>query len=293
MSSTICDSCHAGCCRTYRLIITILDFLDLANNLGLDKAVQGVSFEPTPYNLDYMNNKQMMLPFIFDNQDKKGFVYSLALKRVESGLFPGTLKCNFLDESLRPEQQINPELPNHAEHPGSRAEARCSVYENRPTMCRTYPIGLNPQNYVSVLKRREDLPTAQQNSVYKICPKEHLELKDFGLDKPGAIAKKSNDLLLNDIRTKAHNEIVLRWNSQPERLLEKLVPFILSVGNSLIQAPPRPQVQNQTIPPIIQTNTVPNAASATEALKKKKKYTVAQSSGRQTEETQQVETNNE
>ncbi len=263
MSSTsICDSCHAGCCRAYRLIITIYDFLDLVAGQGTERAVQGVTFEALPFNAGYTSNKHMMYPFIFDNADKKGFMYSLALKRVESKLFPNTLMCNFLEEEQRLEPAVNSELRNHQNHPGSKYTARCSIYHDRPTMCRTYPIGLNPNTFTSVLKRRENLPQAATQEAYQICPKQELDLKDFGLEGSAAILKKNNDLLLNHVRTEAHNEAVLRWNSQPERLIEKVVPFMLSLGNASIGVYKEPQ-QNIQAPPIIQTtNQVQGAAQA-------------------------------
>jgi Fe-S-cluster containining protein len=260
--SSICDSCHAGCCRAYRLIITIYDFLDLVNAVGLEKAVNATTFESMPYNPNYAINKNIMFPFIFDNEGKKGLMYSLALKKVDSLLFPGTTKCSFLHEESRPEPNINPELRNHSQHPGSKVSAMCSVYENRPTMCRTYPIGFNPNTNTSLLRRRENLPNAAEKAAYQICPKEQLELTDFGLTKPETIMKKNDELLLSDARTHAHNEAVTRWNSQPERSIDKVVSFILGIGNSLIASYQAPKMQ---APPIIETS-IPQAAKA---LKKK------------------------
>ncbi|MDJ0625902.1 MAG: hypothetical protein QNJ31_06005 [Candidatus Caenarcaniphilales bacterium] len=259
MSSNICDSCHAGCCRAYRLIITVYDFIDLVNAIGLNEAVKGVCFEPIPFNLNYTSNKNIMFPFIFDNQDKKGKMFSLALKRVESKLFPGTVKCFFLGEEERAE--VNPELPNHKYHPGSRVLGRCSVYMDRPTMCRTYPIAHNPNSKISVLKKRENLPQSNEKEAYQICPKQTLELEDFDLTDSKSVTKKYNDLLLNEGRTQAHNEVALKWNSQPERLIEKVIPFISTMVNSSIVKFQGPQNKTST-PPIISTNTPQNALNA-------------------------------
>lgn len=246
--SSICDSCHAGCCRTYRLVITVFDFLDLITAVGMERAVQGTCFEAMPFNENYILNNHGIHPFVFDDEEKKGAMYSLALKRDESQLFPNTLKCNFLSEEKRPEPNINPALPNHEKHPGSHTMARCSIYENRPIMCRTYPVGFNHTNFSSQLKRREDLPMASQDDAYKICPKSQLELADFELNNPASLMKKNNDLMLNDIRNQAHNQIVIKWNSQPERLSTKIIPFLLAVGNNLISA------YKVNKPPITETN---------------------------------------
>jgi hypothetical protein len=173
--------------------------------------------------------------------------------------------CNFLKEEAREEQKVNPHLRNHKFHPGSKVSAMCSVYENRPTMCRTYPIGLNPSTYTSILKRRENLPMAAQNEGYQICPKDNLEMTDFGLDTAQACMQKNNDLLLSDARTRAHNEAVIRWNSQQERLIEKVVPFFMSVGNSMITSFKAPSGG----PPIIDTSAPPRMNLAAEALRKK------------------------
>jgi hypothetical protein len=129
-------------------------------------------------------------------------------------------------------------------------------------MCRTYPIGFNSQIFSSQLRRREDLPLAAQHDAYKICPKSQLELSDFALNTPAALMKKNNDLMLNDMRNQAHNQSVLKWNSQPERLTAKIIPFILSVGNNLIGA------HKPNKPPIIETAT-PRLDSAATALKAK------------------------
>ncbi|MDX1917640.1 MAG: hypothetical protein SFT81_00650 [Candidatus Caenarcaniphilales bacterium] len=259
--SSICDSCHAGCCRVYRLIITIYDFLDLVNHVGLNEAVNGVNFEPSPFNENYSSNRNMMFPFIFDDPDRKGKMFSLALKRVESKLFPGTLKCHFLTEGEREQIVINPELPNHEEHLGSRFYGRCSVYEGRPTMCRTYPIAFNPNLQRSFIQKREDNPKAADDKVLKICPKPTVGLADFGITDQKTMLRKNDEALLNHARTLAHNESVLRWNSQPEREIKNVVPYMLNVGklaiaemkpqSNQIQRPLNPETNTKVAPPIV------------------------------------------
>lgn len=226
--------------------------MDLVNIVGLDEACKGISFESVPYNENAFLNNRMMFPLIFDDlegADKQ--MYILCLKRVASELIPNVQQCYFFREEKREQVLINPDLPNHASHPGSQYKGWCGVYSNRPTMCRTYPIGLNPDSFQSMLTRREDHKIASQNSALKLCPKEDLTLADFGLDDKNALMNKNNDLLLNEARTKAHNQAVLKWNSQPKRSIKNVIKYFLNIGQNLIvtkqqiqKVPMVPQVIN-------------------------------------------------
>lgn len=252
MGSSLCDSCHAACCRSYRLTITIHDFLDLVSLKGLAESINGTTFESIPFNANYFLNKNMMFPFIFDDLEKKDSMYILCLKRVASELLPGTQRCHFLDESKRPEKVINPELPGHESHLGTEYEGRCSVYSARPTMCRTYPIAFNPLTYQSVLKRRENGPQAAQSNVFNLCPKQNVELSDFGLDDPTAYLHKTDELMLNDIRTRSHNEAVVKWNSQPVRSIKQVINYFMSMQKDLIIDHRVLNKQQQAHPVVIQ-----------------------------------------
>jgi Fe-S-cluster containining protein len=243
--TTICDSCHAGCCRAYKLTINVFDLIDLINAIGIEEAIKGSSFESLPFNPNYASMQHSVFPFIFDNDNLKGSMHALALKRVDSELLPGTLKCHFLKEENRAEPHANPELPGHKFHPGSRITAQCSVYEHRPTMCRTYPIAFNPNAKNAVLRRRENLPQASLHEGYQICPKQVLQLSDFGLSDFKDLMKKNNELFLNDARQAGHNQIVLKWNSQIDRKIENIVPFIMNEARQVISA---------FIPPIMQAS---------------------------------------
>lgn len=233
---TICDSCHAGCCRIYRLLITVFDFVDLVNGLGIEKAIEGTCFETFPSDLNYTANKHSTFPFIFDNANRKGFMYSLALKRTDSSLFPGTQKCFFLTEELRPEPIENPDLPGHKFHPGSKVQGKCSIYAHRPNVCSNYPMAFNPNTFTSQLKRRDSLPQAAAYEGYQICPKQVLQLSDFGINGSPEIMAANNQLLLGNARIQAHNEIATKWNSQSDRMIENVVAFILSNCNSSVAA---------------------------------------------------------
>jgi Fe-S-cluster containining protein len=231
----ICDSCHGACCRAYRLTITIYDFLDLVNLVGLEEATKGITFEAIPYNENYVLNKKLMLPFIFDdieNSDKQ--MYILCLKRVASELMPNVQQCYFFREEKREEPLINPNIPNHAEHPGSQYKGWCGAYSHRPSMCRTYPIGLNTETYQSILARREDQAAANTNKALSLCPKSNLSLEDFGLQDQNAYMNKMNDLLLSESRTQAHNQAVMKWNSQTKRPLKRVLNFFQNIQKTLI-----------------------------------------------------------
>lgn len=273
MASYLCDSCHGSCCRTYRLTITISDFLDLALLKGIQEAVNGTSFEAIPYNSNLLSNKRMMMPFIFDDLNASSpAMYLLCLKRVPSELFgEGVVRCHFLQESKREEVKINPNLPDHENHPGSKFEGLCGVYSHRPTMCRTYPMAFNPDLHQSFLKRRDNPQQVEHNSAFKLCPKEKLELSDFGLDDPQQMMNKQNDLLLGEARTQAHNHAVMQWNSLPKRSTKEVIGYFVNVGKNMIQVP-REQIQSLEPPVVI------NSLEALERAKLKQSPTVGSSS---------------
>jgi len=215
-------------------LITVFDFIDLVNALGMEKTIEATCFEAQPLDLNYTINKHSTFPFLFDNPQHKGFMYSFALKRVDSELFPGTQKCFFLHEEKRPEPFENPELPAHRFHPGSKIAGRCLIYEHRPNVCMNYPIAFNPHTWTSQLRRRENLPQASIYEGYQICPKQVLSLNDFGINDPASIMKSNDNLLLGDARVQAHNHIAMRWNLQADRLIENIVPYIIQSTNSSI-----------------------------------------------------------
>ncbi|HEY9886269.1 MAG TPA: YkgJ family cysteine cluster protein, partial [Vampirovibrionales bacterium] len=214
------------------------------------------------FNLGFTTQKKLMFPFIFDNEDKKGFQYSLCLKRVESKLFPKTLKCNFLEEFERE----NDDIKNN-NHPGDKVSARCSIYENRPSMCRTYPFSHNEQTKISHLKKREDSNNATESPAYTICPTSSLKLSDFGITNTSQLMKKNNDLMLSEARTEGHNEIVTRWNLQPDRKVENVVPFITKMINLSIQEFRAP---NKVIQENSEKSIMENASKAVTNKSKKK-----------------------
>jgi Fe-S-cluster containining protein len=233
----------------------------LVNLVGLKEASQGIAFEGVPYNENYFNNKRMMFPFIFDdaeNGDKQMFY--LCLKRVPSQLLEGVMQCTFFKEEKREKQEINPNIPNHSEHLGSQYKGWCGVYSHRPTMCRTYPIGLNTETYQSFLIRREDAPQAAKNKALHLCPKSELSLQDFGLDNQDAYMNKMNEVLLNEARNQAHNQAVQKWNSQPKRSVKNVIPFIQKVGKTSILVKSQVQVNKPNLTPEI-------ISSASKAIK--------------------------
>ncbi len=232
--ANICVSCHSGCCRAYRLPITIFDFVEITEQLGLQDALKGITFEVERFNPNYTMNPRSAFPFVFDDEQKKGKHYTLALKRIKSELFPDTVKCYFLEEAERTAPINNPDSSGLNDHPGSKYSGYCSIYDTRPSMCRTYPIVFNEDSYRSVLKRRTDPSKSKEKNVYKICPKNELEISDFGTQDISWMMQKQNEIFLSHMRTNAHNQLALRWNSQPERKYDKVISFMISAVKDLI-----------------------------------------------------------
>jgi Fe-S-cluster containining protein len=249
--------------------------VDLINNIGLERAIEGTYFETNNLDLNIFLHKDAIFPFVFDDTDRKGFMYFLALKRVDSEIFPGTQKCHFLTESKRTEPLVNNNLPNHSRHPGSRYSSECSIMGNRPLACTTYPLIYNFQSQTMLLKRREDFPQMEQHEAYKLCPKDDLLFRDFGKNSPKEIASMRDDMHLAVIRNQMHNEIATRWNSQPFRSINTIVPFLMGAVSSSISVALPPIKITQRKDPSQEEKTEeikkPKMGDASQALKRRKK----------------------
>lgn len=147
-----CESCHAGCCRSFAIPLTGADVIRIERGLNLEFP-EFVCRWADPDGI-IANNYAPHL--FFEDEPETPFV--LALMHHESVFFPGTTKCQFLVEG-QPD----------AEHPNG--EARCGIYDSRPAACRVFPVRFNDTCELAVIN---DVPERSRNGesdVYDLCPR--------------------------------------------------------------------------------------------------------------------------
>ncbi|MBI4662158.1 MAG: YkgJ family cysteine cluster protein [Verrucomicrobia bacterium] len=210
----ICDTCHAGCCRTYNLIVTVYDALVISRDLGLPIA-EFVTFLAT-------RGEQIKLaggkntPIIFSDPGYEEVRFFVTLKRVDSRLIAGTLKCYFLQEWNR--QEV---VAARGDHPGARIAGRCGIYGSRPLMCQTYPTVLHNEGAVGFIGTPPPTDLQKVHEIYKICP-EKWSPEAFVQDP----AKALHSLVLYNYETNFQNRCLAEWNASPG-LMKGFFPFML------------------------------------------------------------------
>lgn len=147
-----CATCHAGCCRTYVVPVTGADILGIMAQQKLsfwDVACRwadpdgGIALKYAPH-------------FFFQDAPRIPFV--IALLQRESGVFPGSKCCQFLDEGA----------PT-SEHP--LGVSRCGIYGARPAACRVFPTKFDRSNELAVLCDVPAQGKAGADPVYRLCPR--------------------------------------------------------------------------------------------------------------------------
>jgi Fe-S-cluster containining protein len=196
---TPCDLCHAGCCRSYHLFITPFDAFRIALDLALPlnefafltlfSAADAVRYE----------EEYTALRFADRAEDERFF---LALKRIESLLFPGTLRCFFLMEWHR-ESQVS----ERGEHPGRHTVGRCGIYGSRPQVCSTYPAALHAKAPVGVIANPPPAHVLPGHPVHTLCPEEWAA-EHFG-PKPDALL---HGLAARQFEREFYNAAVAEFN---------------------------------------------------------------------------------
>src|SRR5690349_20889324 len=109
---SLCESCHAGCCRSFAVPVTGADILRIERELGLnfwDFACRWA---------DPNNRIAKSLAPHFHFADEPATPFTVCLRHEVSAIFAGATKCRFLMK-----------CPPDAEHP--LGLARCSIYNSR------------------------------------------------------------------------------------------------------------------------------------------------------------------
>lgn len=212
---SICDTCHAGCCRSYHIFITAFDALRISKDVGLPvgEFITLLSFSQEAVKRYARDFVPIRLPKT-DPEPR----YLLALKKIDSHLFPGTPKCYFLNEWKRDRPAENREG-----HPGRDYIGRCSIYGSRPMICRTYPTSFHPQVAVGLITTPPPVDIAAKHEVHKICPEEWT-VQNFGTEPTTVL----HNLAISRYEREFYNQAVTEFN-EGEHCVAEFFPFMARV----------------------------------------------------------------
>ncbi len=148
-----CQSCHAGCCRSFAVPVTGADILRIEKSLNLS------FWEFTCRWADPHGRiaRNYAPHFYFQDEPRTPFV--ICLLHVDSHYLKGTTKCRFLTECA----------PNE-EHP--LGVARCGIYNQRPAACRAFPTKLNQTGELAVIHSIPERGRSGTDPAYELCPRE-------------------------------------------------------------------------------------------------------------------------
>lgn len=221
----MCDTCHAGCCRGYNLLITGYDALLMSRQLSLPLGefctLMGFRVEQAK------RFENSYVPIRLADRGCEEKRYFLALKRIESQLVPGTVRCYFLNEWKR-------EYPatEREGHPGKEVVARCSIYGSRPMMCRTYPTSLHRDVALGYVSTPRPIDLADKNPVYQLCP-EKWTATDFSADPTAAV----HNLAIHRYEQDFYNQAIAEFNKKP-RTLAEFFPFLARIYENRFRTAP-------------------------------------------------------
>ncbi len=232
----MCDTCHAGCCRAYHLFITVFDAMQITRDLNLPI---GEFVTMVPHDAAGVKRVgDMHTPLRFSDPGLEDTYLYIALKRVESRLVPGTLKCYFLQEWQRTEP-----VAARGEHPGAKIAGRCGIYGSRPLMCRTYPSFLHQNGALGFIANPKPADLAKANPIYTLCP-EKWTAQSFAPDTTQAV----HNLALSRYEIDFQNKLIEEWNAAP-RLLKEFFPYAVACYASRFRLVPElvttPQVADR------------------------------------------------
>lgn len=187
-----CESCHAGCCRSFAVPVSGADVLRIERELGLEFHEFACRWNDE----DGSIAKDVAPQFFFADEPETPFV--ICLTHTLSDYFPGTSKCKFLRES-----------PPDAEHP--QGQARCSIYAHRPGACRAFPLKLNPSGDLAIIQPVPECGRpGNTHPVYDLCPR---EWQPEDVEPISAV----QDLVVARHEMTFFHDLAKVWNREPRR----------------------------------------------------------------------------
>lgn len=223
---SMCDTCHAGCCRAYHLLITVYDALRISQDLALPIGEFVAMVPQTADGSKRLGDQHH--PIRFSDPGYEDTYFYLGLKRVDSRLAPGTLKCYFLQEWSRAE-----DAAGRGDHPGAKIIGRCGIYASRPLMCRAYPTSLHADGNLAFIGDPKVVDLQKTNAIYTLCP-EPWSPAAFGPDCTTVV----QNLALNRYEVSFQNKLVDEWNTNPRALREFFPHAVRCYGARLRAIPP-------------------------------------------------------
>jgi len=243
--ASMCDTCHAGCCRAYHLLITVFDAIRIAQDLSLPVGEFVTMIPQNAANAKRMG--ELHRPIRFSDPGFEDTYFFIGLKRVESKLIPGTLKCFFLQEWQRQEP-----VAARGDHPGANIAGRCGIYGSRPHMCRAYPGFLHGSGALGFITNPKPAEISKTNAIYTLCP-EKWQATSAGADTTGVM----HNLVLNRYEIEFQNKVVDEWNASP-RALKHFFPYAVSCYSGRYRvAPDAPAPVESAKVPVIESEPAP------------------------------------
>jgi len=147
-----CESCHAGCCRSFAVPVTGADILRIEQQLNLtfwDFACRWADPEG--------KIAQNYAPH-FHFRDEPAVPFVICLLHADSQFLKGTTKCRFLTECA-PDK----------EHP--LGTARCGIYHQRPAACRAFPTKFNETGELAIIYPVPERGRGGNEPAYSLCPR--------------------------------------------------------------------------------------------------------------------------
>lgn len=222
----MCDTCHAGCCRGYNLLITAFDALRISRDLSLPVGEFSTLLSFSAEQSKRFENS--FTPIKLSDPGCSEKRYFLALRRIESKQFPGTVKCYFLNEWMREH-----DAPNREGHTGKRVIGRCSIYGSRPMMCRTYPTSLHNETPLGFISTPRPIDLADKHPIYQLCP-EKWTAEAFSTDPTTVL----HNLAVNRFEMEFYNRAISEFNKGGHKVAE-FFPFMARLYENRFRTVPQ------------------------------------------------------
>lgn len=212
---SLCEGCHAGCCRSFAVPVSGADVLQIVRHQGLsfwefvcrwadpDGSIAG-NYAPHVY---------------FDDEPDTPFV--LCLTHVPSDQFPGTTRCRFLLEAP----------DNNGNGDGVQSVgAACGIYADRPVACRVFPAKMMPRNELAILYDVPEYGRPGKEPAYRLCPRQWTPADVDPIEQV-------QDLVVAQYEMNFYTTLVQSWNRDPGPWLA-FPDFLTQVYDQRVQPNP-------------------------------------------------------
>ena len=186
---SICEGCHAGCCRSFAVPLSGADILRIEQARSANFWDFACRWEDRAGIIA----GRYAPHFHFD--DEPATPFAICLKHADSTTHPGSTRCQFLEEQSATTAQ-------------PRGRAHCGAYSHRPAACRSFPTTLHSSGQLVVI---EPVPTTRRqghSEAYALCPR---PWTPDDIDPVQAL----QDLIIARFEMQFFHVVADRWNQQP------------------------------------------------------------------------------